>query len=322
MDEKETKHNIKPGIPEALHPEIGNGASFATHKHDFTLLSPDLTKALEDLLPEHKSLTTEASAQEVQRIVHSTQETAPAESKSTETESAKDITPKDQSAPLSAEKPKAKKVSKTGERKSVKAATEASSSKPAGISKPKKVRKEKTDQTKDVSEPAPPQLSQEPEIKNAPKPGKRILKAAKAVKKQQEAKKVAAKKTVAKKTPAKKTVDKKVQAKKASARKVETTAPAAKKVIIQKGPAREKFSLTPFTQWLKELGGADYVHPYDDDFALNQEKGTLNEVISETYADLLAAQGYKDRAIEMYLRLIEKYPEKSSFFAAKIQALQ
>ena len=44
--------------------------------------------------------------------------------------------------------------------------------------------------------------------------------------------------------------------------------------------------------------------------------------ISETFADLLASQGHTRQAIDMYTRLMEKYPEKSSFFAAKIKALQ
>ena len=79
--------------------------------------------------------------------------------------------------------------------------------------------------------------------------------------------------------------------------------------------------LSPFTSWLKNLTGSDYVHPYEDDFAIEQAAGSAKEGISETFADLLAAQGYKDQAREMYLKLMEKYPEKSGFFAAKIEAL-
>jgi hypothetical protein len=81
-------------------------------------------------------------------------------------------------------------------------------------------------------------------------------------------------------------------------------------------------SLTPFTQWLKNLRGSDYVHPYDDDFAVEQVNGLAGEGISETFADLLAAQGYHEQAIEMYTKLIQKFPEKSRFFAAKIEALK
>lgn len=80
--------------------------------------------------------------------------------------------------------------------------------------------------------------------------------------------------------------------------------------------------LTPFTRWLKGLKGSEYVHPYDDDFAFFQAEGPAREGISETYADLLATQGYKEQAIEMYRRLMERFPEKSRFFAAKIEALQ
>jgi hypothetical protein len=45
-------------------------------------------------------------------------------------------------------------------------------------------------------------------------------------------------------------------------------------------------------------------------------------VISETYANLLATQGYTQKAIELYQRLMLKFPEKSGYFAAKIDELQ
>lgn len=80
--------------------------------------------------------------------------------------------------------------------------------------------------------------------------------------------------------------------------------------------------LTSFTRWLKGLGGSEYIHPYEDDFAFQQAEGPVREGISETFADLLAAQGYKDQAIDMYQRLMERFPEKSRLFAAKIEALR
>ena len=82
------------------------------------------------------------------------------------------------------------------------------------------------------------------------------------------------------------------------------------------GPYRSK------VQWLKGLKGSEYVHPYDDDFAFVQSTGPAKEGISETFAELLASQGYKEQALEMYRKLMEKYPEKSGFFAAKLKALQ
>jgi len=45
-------------------------------------------------------------------------------------------------------------------------------------------------------------------------------------------------------------------------------------------------------------------------------------IISETLADLLAAQGYEKRAKKMYKHLGLIFPEKSSFFAAKIKKLK
>lgn len=45
------------------------------------------------------------------------------------------------------------------------------------------------------------------------------------------------------------------------------------------------------------------------------------EIISQTLADLLAAQGYSEKAIKMYERLSLIFPEKSAFFAQKIKEL-
>ena len=45
-------------------------------------------------------------------------------------------------------------------------------------------------------------------------------------------------------------------------------------------------------------------------------------VASETLAALLESQGLYDKAIDMYERLCLQYPEKNSFFAAKIESLR
>lgn len=46
------------------------------------------------------------------------------------------------------------------------------------------------------------------------------------------------------------------------------------------------------------------------------------DVISETLAKLFAKQGYREKAITMYERLILAFPEKSSYFAAEIDKLK
>lgn len=47
------------------------------------------------------------------------------------------------------------------------------------------------------------------------------------------------------------------------------------------------------------------------------EKG----IVTESYAKILTMQGRKDKAIEVYEKLILKFPEKRTYFASKIQEL-
>jgi hypothetical protein len=49
----------------------------------------------------------------------------------------------------------------------------------------------------------------------------------------------------------------------------------------------------------------------------------LREVVaSETFARLLARQGYTEKAIAMYEKLCLLFPDKSAYFAAEIQKLK
>jgi len=81
-------------------------------------------------------------------------------------------------------------------------------------------------------------------------------------------------------------------------------------------------ALSPFLSWLRTLPGSEYVHPYEEEGMSDLLDGSHQSVASETLADLLAVQGYTERAVAMYEALMRKFPEKSSFFAAKIKALQ
>jgi hypothetical protein len=47
-----------------------------------------------------------------------------------------------------------------------------------------------------------------------------------------------------------------------------------------------------------------------------------DEILSETLARLVAAQGKKDKAMKIYQKLMLKYPQKSSYFAAQIEKLR
>jgi hypothetical protein len=118
------------------------------------------------------------------------------------------------------------------------------------------------------------------------------------------------------------------------------------RVIIPEEKAEADDALT-FVEWLRILGGeskAKLVEPTDkhkpvqitSHWAL-QASGEFNEdkaaflaaksntfhdnLVTETYAAILAGQGKKQKAIEMYERLRLKYPDKSTYFAQKIEEL-
>lgn len=59
-------------------------------------------------------------------------------------------------------------------------------------------------------------------------------------------------------------------------------------------------------------------HPEAD---LSSSESVDEEVVSETLAEIYAAQGMKERAAELYRKLCLKYPEKSAYFATRIVEL-
>lgn len=256
----------KPGIAEAIHPEIGNGVSWETNEHQFLLRSPDPTKELDNqLLGIDPDLINSGDREKSEALAIEVDQVFPKLNAPQELDVLKEGLPSDQvESPVQDEEVTPaihkKEKEKTHRRKKIKA-------------------QEPEDE---VGPEFPAHEVAAEEQPKAPKAGKLVRKAAKSVRKQEE---------------------------------------DEKKAIAQELTLTES-TLSPFTQWLKGLKGSDYVHPYDDDFAFVQGTGPAKEGISETFAELLASQGYKDQAVEMYLKLMEKYPEKSGFFAAKIEALQ
>jgi hypothetical protein len=45
------------------------------------------------------------------------------------------------------------------------------------------------------------------------------------------------------------------------------------------------------------------------------------EIITESYANILEMQGQKEKAVVVYQKLILKFPEKKGYFANRIAAL-
>jgi len=73
-----------------------------------------------------------------------------------------------------------------------------------------------------------------------------------------------------------------------------------------------------FTSWLSTLSA---IHIEEKVYDVNIELDN-DALVSDTLAKLLVQQGHYDEAKEMYEKLILKYPQKSSFFAAQIAKLK
>ncbi len=80
-----------------------------------------------------------------------------------------------------------------------------------------------------------------------------------------------------------------------------------------------------FKEWMKSLkrkARQEIVVPAEDiEHLVNHSVEEDDELMSEALAELLAKQGNKARAKEMYKHLILKFPEKKAFFAEKIMDL-
>lgn len=89
--------------------------------------------------------------------------------------------------------------------------------------------------------------------------------------------------------------------------------------------------LRKFTDWLKQVKNTQATSSHDLGTSLEMEKavaeGAKNsnetrEILTETMADVLEKQGQIDKAIQLYIKLSFINPEKSSYFAAKIEQLK
>lgn len=265
MEEKDPVHITRPGVPEALDPDLGNGSLWATNPHDFNLKTVDPLHQMDDLLLD------DLTKQKIINQWNGSNEKDTYENSSLGLpendipESRNDDGPKQIIARNIVEN--TKEVEWAEDEIAPESESEVP---PAPI----------PEDIHDTIEP-------KGEAKTDPQPGKVGKRVRKLVKK---------------------------------ARNEALAIPDADAPHPETGSGDE--SLSPYTRWLKGLRGSEYVHPYDDDYGLDQKSSMTRDGVSETFADLLAAQGYKDKAIEMYMQLMEKYPEKSSFFAAKIEALK
>ncbi|HNM34391.1 MAG TPA: hypothetical protein PKI98_05835, partial [Chitinophagaceae bacterium] len=89
--------------------------------------------------------------------------------------------------------------------------------------------------------------------------------------------------------------------------------------------------LKKFTDWLKHMKNLNLEQEKDlgtDPELENaiqgiaQNSNEAREIVTETMAEVLEKQGKKDKAIQLYIKLSFLNPDKSSYFAAKIQHLK
>lgn len=88
--------------------------------------------------------------------------------------------------------------------------------------------------------------------------------------------------------------------------------------------------LRRFTDWLKDMKNHS-PNPVDLGTSPESEKAVAEtalvsnesrEILTETMAEVLAKQGQIDKAIQLYIKLSFSNPEKTAYFAAKIQQLK
>lgn len=88
--------------------------------------------------------------------------------------------------------------------------------------------------------------------------------------------------------------------------------------------------LRKFTDWLKQMKS---VKTETQDLGTDPEMENMiqgiaktsnetREIVTETMAQVLVKQGKNDKAVQLYLKLSFLYPEKSAYFAAKIEQLK
>ncbi|MEM7109184.1 MAG: tetratricopeptide repeat protein [Bacteroidota bacterium] len=125
-------------------------------------------------------------------------------------------------------------------------------------------------------------------------------------------------KTTSEKAPAKKTSKTKTEPeKKTTSVKKKTTAPTKTHIETQKEIIERFIDEEP------RISAKTVKSSETDQKDLSEKSTVYNEdLVSENLAQILLAQGKKDKAVEIYKKLIWKFPQKRSYFATQIQEIK
>jgi len=97
-----------------------------------------------------------------------------------------------------------------------------------------------------------------------------------------------------------------------------------KKVQPESDKTREQIEIIDqFIKTKPNLTPASTSSEENPDLASTLKSGEFGDnIVSETLAEILIRQGKKDKAIEVYKKLIWKFPQKKAYFAAQIEELR
>jgi len=91
-------------------------------------------------------------------------------------------------------------------------------------------------------------------------------------------------------------------------------------------PLTRKTQINTIDKFIKnepKISKASKLIPYTENADLSRPSTELKiELTTENYAQILVKQDKIDKALEVYKKLVLKYPDKSAYFAAKIHELE
>ncbi|MCU0469592.1 MAG: hypothetical protein MUF58_13410 [Arcicella sp.] len=106
-----------------------------------------------------------------------------------------------------------------------------------------------------------------------------------------------------------------------------TNSPAVEDILIDEIAQRQQLQISIIDSFLMKDPGLIRTTKSQLEAMGKQEDLSVNSgklekgIVTESYAKILIMQGRKEKAIEVYEKLILKFPEKKAYFASKIQEL-